>query len=335
MILDEGYNLAVKKYGKQIADQIYRAGIPKTFVDTACRFYVEDGVPIEQLQDDWKKWNRYVLNNPSYKSQYNKNLNCFKTYLDFKRELERVMKPFICPNPIYDDGNLSIGECRTQRDARWFPMQNLAYPDDNNDFCVSKNSGGFQQFQKYKQLGYKMLIIYDKGRSANDEYKRMFVIARNGHLDFWNHFDRPCGTTKHKDDPIWNYIDSLPHDAQIALSRFAESTLQNNESKTNKNMKKNVVKINENTLRQIVAESVKKVLKENSSDTDSEIYQAITSFMDEIHRIITTDREAIEYYREEIRDVQQSAIRLRDALIHPTQRRMGVSQGDLTYDYLS
>ena len=57
--------------------------------------------------------------------------------------------------------------------------------------------------------------------------------------------------------------------------------------------------------------------------------------MDEIHRIITTDREAIEYYREEIRDVQQSAIRLRDALIHPTQRRMGVSQGDLTYDYLS
>ena len=36
------------------------------------------------------------------------------------------------------------------------------------------------------------------------------------------------------------------------------------ESKTNKNMKKNVVKINENTLRQIVAESVKKVLKEDT-----------------------------------------------------------------------
>ena len=37
------------------------------------------------------------------------------------------------------------------------------------------------------------------------------------------------------------------------------------ESKTNKNMKKNVVKINENALRQIVAESVKKVLKEGDS----------------------------------------------------------------------
>ena len=50
------------------------------------------------------------------------------------------------------------------------------------------------------------------------------------------------------------------------------------ESKTNKNMKKNVVKINENTLRQIVAESVKKVLKEgyNQQIVDDAI-QAILS----------------------------------------------------------
>ena len=39
------------------------------------------------------------------------------------------------------------------------------------------------------------------------------------------------------------------------------------ESKTNKNMKNNVVKINENTLKQIVAESVKKVLKEMEIST--------------------------------------------------------------------
>jgi hypothetical protein len=38
-----------------------------------------------------------------------------------------------------------------------------------------------------------------------------------------------------------------------------------NESKTNKDMKKNIVKISENTLRQIVAESVKKVLNEEFS----------------------------------------------------------------------
>lgn len=276
MKINEGYNLAVKKYGKQIADQMYRAGIPKSFIDTACRFYTKDGVPIETLQDDFKKWNRYVLNNPPFTAQGNNNLNVFKSYLDFKRELQRAMKPFICPNPIYDDGNLSIGELKTQRDARWFPIQNLALPDDNNDYCVSKKEGGYQQFQKYRQLGYKMLIIYDKSKPANDEFKRAFVIARDGHLDFWNNYDAPCGTTKKNNDPIWRYIDTLPHGAQIALSKFAEGTLSGGEiteSKTNKNMKKNVVKINENTLRKIVAESVKKVLNEGEymgyEDTDA------------------------------------------------------------------
>lgn len=44
------------------------------------------------------------------------------------------------------------------------------------------------------------------------------------------------------------------------------------ESKTNKNMKKNVVKLNENTLRKIVAESVKKVLKEYGNDDNSPIW---------------------------------------------------------------
>lgn len=43
----------------------------------------------------------------------------------------------------------------------------------------------------------------------------------------------------------------------------AVSESKNNESKNTKNMKKNAIKLNENQLRQIVAESVKKVLKED------------------------------------------------------------------------
>lgn len=54
------------------------------------------------------------------------------------------------------------------------------------------------------------------------------------------------------------------------------------ESKTNKNMKKNVVKINENTLRQIVAESVKKVLKESCWYGDEKPFQTIISAANEI-----------------------------------------------------
>ena len=41
---------------------------------------------------------------------------------------------------------------------------------------------------------------------------------------------------------------------------------------TRQNMKKNVVKLNESTLRQIVAESVKKVLKENQEDANYSVF---------------------------------------------------------------
>ena len=76
------------------------------------------------------------------------------------------------------------------------------------------------------------------------------------------------------------------------------SLLGMNESKTNKNMKKNVVKINENTLRQIVAESVKKVLKEEGEGVEmmgsvpSESYGKYGNLME---RLDEEGDKAIEY----------------------------------------
>jgi hypothetical protein len=265
MKINEGYNLAVKKYSKEIADKISNAGIPKNFIDAAYRFYVEDGVPIHILQDDFKKWNRYIIHNPSIPNGGEKNIQQYKTHSDFERALRKAMQPFLCPNPIYDDGTISIGECKNQRDARWFPIQNLAFPDDNNDFCLSKKIGGYKEFQKFINQGYKVLLLYDKSRDVNDPYKRMAILAKDGYLSFWNNQDVPCGTTKKPNDPIWNYIDTLPHEAQIALSEFAESTqLPKNNNKTNENktMKKNVIRINEAQLKEIVAESVKQCLTE-------------------------------------------------------------------------
>jgi predicted methyltransferase len=49
--------------------------------------------------------------------------------------------------------------------------------------------------------------------------------------------------------------------------------------KQNKNMKKNVVKINENTLRKIVAESVKKVLKEEYGN-ENEMWNIAKQMLD-------------------------------------------------------
>ena len=63
------------------------------------------------------------------------------------------------------------------------------------------------------------------------------------------------------------------------------------ESKTNKNMKKNAIKLNENTLRQIVAKSVKKILKEgefNKTKTQ-ELAEALGEKIDDITHLVQLD----------------------------------------------
>ena len=74
------------------------------------------------------------------------------------------------------------------------------------------------------------------------------------------------------------------------------ASTQLNESKTNKNMKKNVIKLNENTLRQIVAESVKKVLKEgyNQQIVDDAI-QAILSIRKKVSDAATNKTNQCAY----------------------------------------
>lgn len=107
-------------------------------------------------------------------------------------------------------------------------------------------------------------MINDKSKAlSNDNTKYVFALVKNGVVDLWNANNLPIGSTeKPYGNEAWQYIDNLPDNAQEALLTFAEQT-KPRESKTNKNMKKNVVKLNENTLRQIVAESIKKVLKES------------------------------------------------------------------------
>lgn len=78
---------------------------------------------------------------------------------------------------------------------------------------------------------------------------------------------------------------------------------KNNESKTNKNMKKNVVKLNEQQLKKIVAESVKKVLKE-SQNTTWEIAKEILD-----PKVML---EAIEYYLEKDGLLEEYAHRLNE-----------------------
>ena len=82
-------------------------------------------------------------------------------------------------------------------------------------------------------------------------------------------------------DGIIEFLSSGKYEDKTGIARKNQSP-SITESKTNKNMKKNTVKINENTLRQIVAESVKKVLNEEMSDG------VIDEGLEEMERILSS-----------------------------------------------
>lgn len=76
--------------------------------------------------------------------------------------------------------------------------------------------------------------------------------------------------------------------------QFTKGESAVNESKTDKNMKKNIVKVNENTLKKIVAESVKKILKENIyTQPDEEFYPKDKQISDNVFNALCTLFESL------------------------------------------
>ena len=255
MKICENYNSAVGKYGEPIVRQMLSAGIPDKYLLSACRFHCSlPKKSINILKVQFRQWMTYVV--PFVRGVDVNNL----TYEQFDELIRKEQQKHICPNPIYDDGNITIGEFKHKKDAALCPLKPLY--DNDYGFCVCSEMG----FIKYSKQGYRILVILDKSKAlSNDNTKYMFALVKDGVIYLWNANNLPVGSTeKPFGNEAWQYIDNLPDKVQEVLLTFARQT-KLTESKPNKNMKKNVVKINENTLRQIVAESVKIVLNENKN----------------------------------------------------------------------
>ena len=161
-----------------------------------------------------------------------------KTWVDrthLEDSKERLLDPSHCINisiVFIDEGQDITKDCPSQQDCEGC----LIEP------CIPQTFEGQNELGhpfSVKQYCYQSKFIRQK--YINGIVKAMFEAIIKG-----------------------EYVDPLASLKRAAKPKTLSSKQEiAKESKTNKNMKKNVVKINENTLRQIIAESVKKVLKEN------------------------------------------------------------------------
>ncbi len=281
MKLFENYNSAVGKYGEPLVRKMLSDGIPNRYLLSACRFHCSPPKKsIDILKVQFRQWMTYVV--PYIRGIDVNNL----TYEQFDKTIRDEQQKYICPNPIYDDGNITIGEFKNKKDAAMCPLEPIC--DNDYDFCVCSEMG----YNKYSKQGYRILVINDKSKAlSSDNTKYVFALVKNGVVDLRNANNLPIGSTeKPYGNEAWQYIDNLPDNAQEALLTFAEQT-KPRESKTRKNMKQKT--INEAQLRAIVKESVNKVLKESES--------ADVEYQD----ILTTLGSSYDEYSNAIRDLQK------------------------------
>ena len=250
MNITENYNSAASRFGEQLAREMLSAGIPDKYLLSACRFHcLPPNKTIDFLKIQFRQWMTYVV-------PFNKQIDVNNlTYEQFDKIIRDEQQKHVCPNKFYDDGNITIGEFKNKKDAALCPLKPIY--DSNYGFCVCSELG----FNKYNKQGYRIIVIIDKSKIlANDITKYVFALVKDGGIDMWN-----ANNNSMKAD-TWKYINNLPKKAREALLSFVKST-NNQENKQNtkmktENRKRNVVRLTESQLKQMIAESVKNVLNE-------------------------------------------------------------------------
>ena len=168
MKLNENYNKAEQKYGKELAQLILSIGIPNEYVFIACQYHKEDNIPLNVLQQKLKQWILYIKNRNKDVININK-----LTFKQFDNILRTAIQKAMKPNPIYDDGTIFMGEFKTKEDA-------LLYPIPNN-WCTSNSSSKFNQ---YTQDEYRLFIIENK--ILDEPLKYVCASIFMGNVKYWN-----------------------------------------------------------------------------------------------------------------------------------------------------
>ena len=172
------------------------------------------------------------------------------------------------PNPIFNNGTVSIGEFKTIEDAMNFPMQEI--------WCINRTQDN--KFNSYVSQGCRLLIICDWGKSIQDSQKFVVaLISKSGKITYWDLNDLPINTRQ--------YENSIDNDVLTAIYAVADELYRNNNQlNCNLNMNKKQIRLTESDLKQIVKESVGKILNEamfNGDYISDEDYDARMAAYDE------------------------------------------------------
>lgn len=254
MILFENYNTARQKYGIEMVNQLSTLGLPPQYLLSACRFIKEYNVPLQRMVNQFKEWVKYVIKFVQYDA--NK-----LSYDDFLSILSQEKSKHIVPNLIWQNETASLGRLNNAKDVQSIPVK--------NQWCIKSQ----RRFNDYTSKGYVFFVIY----LPNEPLPFTFVVAAicDGDVEYYDvqdyeQFEDLRGGNENNSDHEL-YQRKLPQEivsylydiaAQQTEHKEANIETENKQYKTNRNMNKKQIRLNESDLKQIVKESVNKVLSE-------------------------------------------------------------------------
>ncbi len=238
----------------------------KHFIDKIVELY-EEGLDEQTLQSIF--WQRYEiedwlrdksLEGKDYTVLYKENEKGIFRSTTYKTE---DVKQVWLSTLVAEDEDVTINMPTSFEEAHLLGMVGWCFCDNRGYWIQHTNPTSQDGY------GETIYFIHNVLQENPDDYATD-MVKRGGNHEILNR--------KHHHLNVSQYLRSVGDLARILVPATREIT----ESKTNKNMKKNVIKLNENILRQIVAESVKKVLKESCWYGDEKPFQTIISAANEI-----------------------------------------------------
>ena len=155
MKLFENYNTAKQKYGDKIVRELSDIGIPPQYLLSACRF-ANEGIKPTDLKHYFKQWINYVVSN-------DKTIDVNRlSFEEFYQTIQEYKSSYEVPNKIFDNGAIQIGEFKTFKEAKMFPIP--------NDMCICKTKNWFKYYQSPHS---RYLLIHDSRRNDNKRYVRL------------------------------------------------------------------------------------------------------------------------------------------------------------------
>ena len=256
MKLFEGYKKAVEIYnnytntqgGRDYVTKLNTMGVSKEYMVWVTSNVIVSKIPLYLVLNAYKDWKRYVVKYYSDNNIQLPNINQLG-YNQVIKITNECKRKYAKPSPIYDKDGIYVGVLSTFQMANMLPI--------NTTWCITKTPHRYAEFNNDNQ---KCLYIINNKNA--DPHRRVIAVCSIDNVEYWDSKNH-----RMEEEEVMLYEKTLPIEVENIIHNFAYQILpENKQYKTNTNMNKKLIRLNESDLHRIVKESVKKVLRENTND---------------------------------------------------------------------